>query len=152
VIGVRRLYRKIKSWRAHQRLVAQLSGDLTVGAGSTFRAQKISVRGSKDVSIRVGHSSTVEASLVLERNGASIDIGDRTFIGNTLLGSARSISVGDDVLISFDVLIMDHDGHSLDFAQRATDVEDWARGAKDWTHVRCSPVRICDRSWPPAPW
>ncbi len=45
--------------------------------------------------------------------------------GGAFLDYATSIEVGDDVLIAFDVLIMDYDSHSVVFAERQNDVGDW---------------------------
>ena len=55
--------------------------------------------------------------------------------------------IGDDVLIAFDVLIMDHDSHSLVFDERRNDVQEWMRGKKDWSHVMMVPVIIKDKVW-----
>ncbi len=55
--------------------------------------------------------------------------------------------VGDDVLISWDVTIVDHDSHALDFANRSNDVENWLDGKKDWSHVAISPVTIGNKAW-----
>ena len=42
--------------------------------------------------------------------------------GGAFLDCATSIEVGDEVLVAFDVLIMDHDLHSVVFAERQNDV------------------------------
>ena len=99
-------------------------------------------------SVTIGTQSSVIATLVVERSGGEIVVGDRTHIGHgTILDAAESIRVGSDVLISFDVLIFDHDSHSVDFTRRAHDVESWMVGAKDWDSVARAPVVVCDKSW-----
>ena len=145
---MRAIVRAVRDRRLWHRWNDALSGNLVIGERSAFQARNLVVRGGQGSGVRVGSDSLVEGLLVLERDGAQITVGDRTFIGGkTLLGSAHSISIGDDVLISFEVLIMDHDGHSLEFSQRASDVADWARGRKDWTHVPRRAIRVENRSW-----
>ncbi len=81
----------------------------------------------------------------MEVDGVVIKIGDRTFIGNRSLVAARSIVIGSDVLISWNVTIVDHQSHSIEFAERERDVTEWLHGRKDWTHVKVSLVRIGDK-------
>jgi acetyltransferase-like isoleucine patch superfamily enzyme len=75
-------------------------------------------------------------------------IGDRTHVGGgSLIDAAERIEIGNDVLISFDVVIMDHDSHALEFEKRRHDVADWLEGKKDWSHVPRRQVRIADKAW-----
>jgi galactoside O-acetyltransferase len=118
---------------------------LSVADGAKIRRWR--VRGGKQDVISVGAQSIVEASLVIDRSPARIEIGERTFIGRGLLAAAECISVGDDVLVSWDVTIVDHDSHALDFNLRRNDVVEWGRRDKDWSNVPISPVRIGSRAW-----
>jgi acetyltransferase-like isoleucine patch superfamily enzyme len=97
--------------------------------------------------LEIGEGSIVEASLVSEREGASIFIGRNTFIGSSLIASAGRIDVGDDVLISWGCNIVDHNSHATTWSQRQNDVKDWYHGKKDWTHVEVKPVKIGNKSW-----
>lgn len=78
---------------------------------------------------------------------AKVHIGERTFIGASLIDAYASVSIGNDVLISWGCDILDHDSHSLDFAFRKNDVTDWYHGRKDWSHVKNAPVNIGDKVW-----
>jgi acetyltransferase-like isoleucine patch superfamily enzyme len=118
---------------------------LTIGRGA--RVSRRRVRCSKHDTNVVGCQSIVDARLVIDRSPARIEIGERTFIGRSLLVAAERITVGDDVLVSWDVTIVDHDSHAVDFDARRNDVVDWARGAKDWTAVAIAPVTIGNRAW-----
>jgi galactoside O-acetyltransferase len=119
-----------------------------VGEGTRISAGNVAARSPEGVSVRVGRGSNVEGTIVLERPGARVSIGARTHVGGgTLLDAAEEISIGDDVLLAFEVLIMDHDSHALRFSQRHDDVANWMRGEKDWTHVRRAPVRVGDKAW-----
>jgi acetyltransferase-like isoleucine patch superfamily enzyme len=97
--------------------------------------------------LRIGEGSIVEGGLVSERSGASLIVGRNTFIGNSLLASAESIEVGDDVLISWGCNIVDHNSHTIGWSGRKQDVKDWYHGKKDWSSVVIRPVKICDKSW-----
>lgn len=121
---------------------------LTLGAGARANLGQLHKRGEGTGGIEVGGESNVEGLLVLERGDARISIGARTHLGGgTLLSCADAIQIGDDVLIAFDVLIMDHDSHALRFADRKHDVCDWMQGRKDWRAVPMARVTIERRAW-----
>ena len=125
-----------------------LGGSLTIGPGAHVGRARLMVREPTDVTCAIGADSHVRGVMVLERAGASIRIGSRSQIGGrTLLDCSERIEIGDDVLVSFDVLITDNDSHSLRFSERAEDLADWSAGRKDWTHVARAPVRIGDKAW-----
>jgi len=97
--------------------------------------------------VELGARSMVEASLLFDREGGIIRIGDRTFIGNSLIVCAEEVSIGNDILIAWGVTIVDHDSHSLEWSGRKDDVVNWLHGRKDWSRVAVAPVRIEDRAW-----
>nr|WP_325058528.1 DapH/DapD/GlmU-related protein [Sphingomonas sp. EC-HK361] len=43
--------------------------------------------------------------------------------------------------------VVDHNSHGIAWQDRAQDVLDWGRGAKDWSAVKIAPVRIDDKAW-----
>ena len=133
--------RRRKAWH---RLLA---GGSTIGTGTRILGSLV-VRQPAGCSLRIGRGSQIGGSLVLEAAGAAIVIGDRTHVGGgSLIDAAQRIEIGDDVLISFDVVIMDHDSHALEFDKRRHDVTDWLQGKKDWTYVPRAHVRIGNKSW-----
>jgi len=97
--------------------------------------------------LHIGDCSIVEARIVFERPGGEVRIGSRTFIGCSSLICATHLSIGNDVLISFGVTIVDHDSHSPYFEKRKHDVLMWLEGKKDWSHVKSRPVHIHDKAW-----
>ncbi len=124
-----------------------LDGRLDVGPGTLLDLARLEVRAA-DCRVAIGSGSDLRCNLVLERAGAAFTAGSRTHIGGgTLFSLAAGATVGDDVLISFDVLVMDHGGHALDFPGRASDCTDWMLGRKDWTRVPIGPVTIRDKAW-----
>ena len=89
----------------------------------------------------------MEAKVVADRSPARLNVGDRTFIGNSLIVIADEVNIGDDVLVSWGVTIVDHDSHSPEYDLRKHDVINWGDGSKDWTNVRVAAVTICDKVW-----
>ncbi|MEM6692840.1 MAG: acyltransferase [Planctomycetota bacterium] len=119
---------------------------LSIANGSVFRPFR--VHGAFHRSeLMIGESSLVSGSLRFDREGAAILIGKRTFVGKSDLVAATKIEIGDDVMVSWGVTIVDHDSHSIYFDERKHDVLNWIGGSKDWESVATKPVQICDKSW-----
>ncbi|ACU91357.1 Acetyltransferase (isoleucine patch superfamily)-like protein [Desulfomicrobium baculatum DSM 4028] len=102
---------------------------------------------SKDSMLHIGDRSIVEGRVIFERPGGIVRIGSRTFIGCSTIICATRIDIGDDVLVSFGVTIVDHDSHSISFEERKDDVVMWLEGKKDWMHVKSNPVCVKDKAW-----
>jgi acetyltransferase-like isoleucine patch superfamily enzyme len=107
----------------------------------------IRIRGGSGCKLIIGNDSIISAYISFERPMASISIGNQTFIGKSYIVAASSISIGNNVLISSGVTIVDHNSHSICYSERASDVLDWGNGQKDWSNVICKPVYISDKSW-----
>lgn len=96
--------------------------------------------------LTVGEQSQVLAAVVFDRENARISIGNRSFINGALI-AAESIEIGDDVLISWNVTVVDHNSHAIAFSQRAEDAVNWLASKKDWSAVKIAPVKIYDKAW-----
>ncbi len=122
------------------RLVAE------VGPGTRIRG-RIERRVPRGV-VRIGRDCVMAGVLVTERDISRLTIGDNVFIGgHTLIACADEITIESDVLISYQVLIMDSDNHSLRASERLEDLRNWRRGNYDWSHVPRKPVRIREKAW-----
>jgi acetyltransferase-like isoleucine patch superfamily enzyme len=98
--------------------------------------------------IAIGTQSIIEATLICNLPKSSILIGNRCFIGEyTLIDCADRISIGDDILISYQVLLTDHDSHAIRWEERSNDVRDWGSGIKDWKHVGRASITISSKCW-----
>lgn len=95
----------------------------------------------------IGEGSMFAGTIAADRPEAEVRIGRNTFFGGSMLVCAASITIGDDVLVSWGCTIVDHGSHAVDWAERAGDVRAWYGGEKDWTHVRIAPVTIGDKAW-----
>jgi acetyltransferase-like isoleucine patch superfamily enzyme len=125
-----------------------LEGRCSIGAGTRIGAAQLTVRNPSGCRLSIGADSNIEAVIVLEAQRAEVRIGSRCHLGGgAIVDAACGIEIGDDVLIAFEVLIMDHDSHALRFDHRRHDVQNWMNATKDWTHVTRRPVHIGDKAW-----
>lgn len=112
---------------------------------------------NKGAKVIVGEYSQIFGSISLQNPSAVIRIGSRTQIGDCKLIACNEINIGNDVIISAGVTIIDNDSHSIYWDERSRDViqcgydhmvypEDPCRN-KNWDGVGLSPIFICDKSW-----
>ena len=116
----------------------------------TARRSKIrrrTIRLLPGCTVRVGDLSMLLADVLFDREGASLSLGDRTFVGKSKIAIASRVEIGNDVLIAWGCTIVDHDSHALLFANRKDDVSNWYLGLKDWSRVEIEPVIIQDKVW-----
>jgi len=166
--AIRRAVRWVKTWLTEpeltqgpagdeapgwlQQIAAYVSIDPTAILGANAQIDIKFRPLTPAVCVTIGAESQLFGSLVVQRPGASISIGRRCQIGASLLVAADSIVIGDDVLMAWNVTIMDNDSHSLDWSERSNDVAqcakdyhetpmDFARN-KDWSVVPIAPIRI----------
>jgi acetyltransferase-like isoleucine patch superfamily enzyme len=105
------------------------------------------IRGGAKCNLQIGSESVVLGFLCFERAGATISIGDNTFINDSHIITASNVFIGNNVLISWGVTIVDHNSHSLLYSERLGDFLDWKQGKKDWSNVICKPVSVGDKAW-----
>jgi len=126
--------------------------------GSVQRRSAVKVAASAKVNWRgvrarppshfvVGECSIFEGAIASDRAGSCVQIGQRSFVGNSLLVTAERIEIGDDVLVSWGCTIVDHDSHNLSWEHRSGDVGAYRQGSKDWTQVTVRPVYIGNKAW-----
>ena len=121
------------------------SGAVSVGRGTIIAWRRIRrVAGNR---LSIGDESIIHADISFEEKGGEIRIGSRTFIGRSSLVCFRSLIIGDDVIMSWGVTIVDHDSHSIDWTRRENDVREWGCGRKAWEHVAHAPVTIANKVW-----
>lgn len=97
--------------------------------------------------VYIGEGSIVHCRIAFDAPGGVVRIGNACFIGASRLVCHSEINIGDDVIISWGVTIVDHDSHALDWNGRARDVSDWRHGRKNWDDVTIRPVYIEDKVW-----
>lgn len=99
--------------------------------------------------IMIGKRCLIDGLLVTNTSYSIIKIGDDTFIGgNTIIESACSITIEDNVLISHGCLIQDSDNHSMKFSLRKKDVADWKNNQyHNWDVTAKKEVLIKKGAW-----
>lgn len=157
--GARWLYGQLQSparesWQTCRSYV-DVSPSAILGPGSSVDIKYFPLH--PRICVEVGEESQLFGHLIVQTPRATIRIGRRTQIGGGVFIAACGIEVGDDVLMGWDVTLLDNDSHSLHWDQRANDVaqcaidyrktpQDFARN-KDWSVVPMAPIRIEDRVW-----
>ena len=126
--------------------VVRRVGRVTVGRNSVVRWWGLrSVRAGGV--IRVGSDSIVRCRIDFDSPQGQVQIGDRCFLGASHLVCHSGITLGDDVIMSWGVTVVDHDSHPLSWTDRQRDVSEWMQGIKRWDKVKISPVRIESKAW-----
>jgi galactoside O-acetyltransferase len=113
----------------------------------TARVRAARVQGGEGCSVAVGEYTTLKCRIHFPRGGGAVSVGARSIINESVLICADRITVGDDVMIAWDVTIFDNDSHSVTFRHRKDDVMNWRDGRQDWTHVPVAPITIGDKVW-----
>ncbi len=126
------------------RQASKIPEGVSIHPRSSINTKRILMK--ENCRITIDQDSQIDGGILFDREKACVSIGKRVFMNGTLI-SAKSIRIGDDVLIAWGVTIVDHDSHSPSFSKRAHDVMEWRKGRKDWTHVKISPVIISDKTW-----
>lgn len=106
----------------------------------------------------IGHNCDVSGTFVFERGLGSVTVGDGSSIGNGALvicTQPDGIRIGRNVMLSWNVTLIDTNAHSLDRALRENDAGDWLAGIrkgrlgafKSWHDVASAPITIGDGVW-----
>jgi acetyltransferase-like isoleucine patch superfamily enzyme len=122
----------------------RLIADVGRGTKVSGRIERRSAGGT----VRIGCQSVIAGTLVTETGSSRLAIGDNVFIGGgSLIDCVGEITVESDVLISYQVIIMDSDNHSLRASERIEDLRRWREGRYDWSRVSSKPVHIHKKAW-----
>jgi acetyltransferase-like isoleucine patch superfamily enzyme len=98
--------------------------------------------------IIVGRDCLIEGYIVCENFESRIVIGNNVYVGgSTVIDCAGAISIEDDVLISYHVVISDTDGHSKRLSRRRHDLKAFRNGKIDWNQIPIENVAIRQGVW-----
>lgn len=122
------------------------SGRVIAGRGSRVSWWRLRM-GSQGNRVVIGQDSIVQCRIDFDGEQGRVAIGDRSYIGASHLVCHSGIEIGQDVIISWGVTIVDHDSHSIFWSERSADVALWHKGQKRWDHVTIRPVVIADKVW-----
>lgn len=108
--------------------------------------------------LKIGSESQISGTFVFERGLGEITVGDRCSIGGGSLlicTQEAGIHIGNHVMLSWNVTVIDSNSHSVDPNVRLNDAFDWLAGVetnrmghyKDWSCVQSAPIYIHDEVW-----
>ena len=118
---------------------------MAIGQGSMVQLHRIAP--VESCSLIVGQNCILNTKISFDRKNAKFRCADRCYIGLSNIVIADHVTLGDDVVISWGVTIVDHNSHAIAWEDRANDIIDWSMGAKDWSNVVIAPVSIKDKVW-----
>lgn len=125
--------------------IVRSRADFSVGEGSKIKWWAL--RRTRGGRVEVGSNCIINSRIAFDSPNGVVKIGDRCYLGASLLVCHTGITLGNDVVVSWNVTIVDHDSHALDWEHRKTDVIDWAQGFKRWDFVTIRQVHIGDKVW-----
>lgn len=106
--------------------------------------------------LKIGNDCILKNEIIFEGHQGHVVIGNKTFINkDTKIMSVNNITIGNNVTISFGVMIYDHDSHSLDYRDRQNDILKILETQnlnndienKNWGCVKSAPIVIGDNVW-----
>ena len=104
---------------------------------------------SKD-KIKIGNNTHIRGHLLVLKYGGKITIGNNCFVGDgSRIWSGDLIKIGNNVLISHNVNIMDTNSHEIDYVERSERYIDLIKNGQweDKGSIITSPVIINDYVW-----
>lgn len=115
-----------------------------------YNSTSIHNRQGNKSSIRIGENSHVKGELMVMGYGGDISIGDYVYVGEgSKIWSAKGIFIGDNVLISHNVNIIDTNSHELSSVQRAKDFKALITigPSKTQGNIDCASIEIGSNVW-----
>lgn len=114
---------------------------------ATERASFFAHGASRD-SIRIGDHGRIDGTVEVYDQG-ELEIGSHFFLGRSRIYCSRRISIGNFVLVSDNVSIMDSDLHPMKASARRREAERWARSSFPdvYSDTSSAPVRIGNDVW-----
>ena len=98
--------------------------------------------------INIGSGSLINGKLVTETEKSIIDIKDNVFIGgNTIIDCKDEIIIENDVLVSYECVIFDHDSHSTKSSLRKNDLSKFKNMDLNWDQVDSKKIHIKKNAW-----
>ena len=125
----------------------RLRNHVAMAIGHRSKVQLHRIAPVQFCSVTIGQNCILNTRISFDRTNAKFRCGDRCYIGLSNIVIADHVSLGDDVVISWGVTIVDHNSHAIAWEDRANDIIDWSMGTKDWSNVVIAPVSIKDKVW-----
>jgi galactoside O-acetyltransferase len=134
--------------RVLTQIIGKIAPRLVAEIGRNSRIRGRIERRHPSATVKIGKDSLIAGTLVAEAATSRIAIGDNVFIGGgALVDCLNQVTIENDVLISYQVIIMDSDNHSLRASERISDLKRWRNQEYDWSRVNSAPVLIHSKAW-----
>jgi acetyltransferase-like isoleucine patch superfamily enzyme len=121
----------------------------SISVGENTKITGIISKHFPNSSIIIGRDCVIEGILSTEFDRGSIKIGNNVYIGSmTLIDCLISVTIEDDVLISYQCILADNDGHSISYSNRKNDLALAAqKQQRDLNTTKSSPIKISRGAW-----
>lgn len=132
------------------RLVDACEKQVTLGRGSKFYPEARVYNLQSKENIIIGEGTHIRGQLLVFKFGGHISIGNDCYIGEgTRIWSGESLTIGNNVLVSHNVNIVDTNSHEIDFKERAERYKELIKNGhwNDKGSIITSPVIIKDNAW-----
>lgn len=121
------------------------------GTGVVIYSTSKIANAQRDVNkLEVGDNTRIDGIIQVFPYGNGLKIGNNCYIGsNSRIWAADRIEIGNNVLISHGVNIMDTDSHETDYMLREKSAAHQLKNGlpKTNTHVKTAPIFIKDNAW-----
>jgi acetyltransferase-like isoleucine patch superfamily enzyme len=131
---------------ASKSVIQEVEG-LSVGSETIIEGSiEIRKRGGE---INIGEKSLISGIITTETEYSKVNIGNNVYIGGrSLLDCVCSITIEDDVLISYECIIQDSDNHSTNYNLRKKDTADWMNNQyHNWETTPQRPIKLLKGCW-----
>jgi maltose O-acetyltransferase len=144
----------IRRWNDAQHATRLSAMKMTLGPGAVIHAEgSIDNQTGLNQAVMIGENTHIRGRLVVFPTGGSIKMGCWCYVGpRTEIWSMASVVIGDRVLISHGVNILDSSGHSKDAAERHTHFRQIVTTGypNSWSElpgIKAAPIVIEDDAW-----
>ena len=80
--------------------------------GPRSRVRWLALRSIRGGNIRIGRDCIINCIISFDDPNGHVSIGDRCYVGSSHLVCHSGVDIGNDVIVSWGVTIVDHDSHS----------------------------------------
>ena len=102
----------------------------------------------KNSKIEIQDDCLIYGRLVTETDQSIIRLGNNVFIGgNSIIDCKEEICIEDNVLVSYECIIFDHDSHSVDKSKRENDLYRFKNNKMNWNEVKSKKINIKKNVW-----
>lgn len=120
------------------------------GSGNFYSTSRVVNFQMKPEKIKIGENSHIRGELLVLAYGGEISIGSNCFVGEgSRIWSGDKVTIGNDILISHNVNIIDTNSHELDHLERAHGYLDlFTKGyPTEKGSIETKPIVIEDYAW-----